>query len=126
MRHAILTCALLLAPLPPAAQEAEDTESMMQRGMELFLEGLRQEMDPALQDLRALSDQLGPAMRDFLAYIGPALGDLKDRAVDWTQYHPPEVLPNGDIILRRKEPPAEDPEAPAPSEEPEPGEQIDI
>jgi len=74
------------------------------------MEGLRGEMAPALEDLKALVDQFGPSMRSFLQEMGPAFGEMIDKVQDWTDYHPPEMLPNGDIILRKKtspEPPAE-------------------
>jgi hypothetical protein len=36
--------------------------------------------------------------------MGPALRDLMDQVGDLSAYHAPEVLPNGDIIIRRKTP----------------------
>ena len=32
------------------------------------------------------------------------LRDLLGEIEDWSDYHPPEILPNGDIIIRRKTP----------------------
>ncbi len=43
----------------------------------------------------------------------PMLRDLGERIEKLPNYYPPEVLPNGDIIIRRKPDPEEDPE-PAP------------
>jgi len=34
--------------------------------------------------------------------LGPKLDALLDKVDDWTMYELPEVLPNGDIIMRRK------------------------
>jgi hypothetical protein len=34
--------------------------------------------------------------------MGPVFKSLMDEVQDWSAYHPPEMLPNGDIILRRK------------------------
>ena len=34
--------------------------------------------------------------------MGPALETLLEAVEDFSAYHPPEVLPNGDIILRKK------------------------
>ena len=80
----------------------------MERGAELFLEGLQQEMAPALDDLRGLVDEFGPAMQGFVREMGPAFSTLLGEVQDWSRYHPPEILPNGDIILRRKaDPPNE-------------------
>lgn len=100
MRYALIIC-LALTALPAQAQE-EDGKSLMERGAELLLEGLRQEMEPALQDLRGLADQFGPAMQSFVQEMGPALADLASRVQDWSVYEAPEMLPNGDIIIRRK------------------------
>ena len=83
----------------------------MERGLNMFLEGLADEMEPALDEFRSLADEFGPALRDFAQQMGPALGDLMERIDDWSLYELPEVLPNGDIIIRRKQdaPPLDDP-----------------
>lgn len=70
----------------------------------MMLEGLLQEMEPALDDLQGLMAELQPQFRSFLEQMGPALTDLLAQVDDFTAYHPPEILPNGDIILRRKTP----------------------
>ena len=36
--------------------------------------------------------------------MGPALIELMAKIDDITAYYPPEILPNGDIIMRRKTP----------------------
>jgi hypothetical protein len=41
-------------------------------------------------------------MQQFLDEMGPALTELLDTISDWSNYAAPEVLPNGDIIIRRK------------------------
>ncbi len=79
----------------------------MEQGAELFLEGLRQEMEPALEDLLGLADQFGPAMQSFFQEMGPALAELAGEIQDWSTYEAPEILPNGDIIIRKKQPEAE-------------------
>ncbi len=101
--------------LPAAAQEQEGP-SLMERGAELFLEGLRQEMEPALEDLLGLADQFGPAMQSFLMEMGPALAELAAQIEDWSAYELPEMLPNGDIIIRKK-PPQDEPDLPLPDPE---------
>ena len=53
--------------------------SLLQEGTRLLLEGLLKE-------------------------LGPALLELQGRIIDLNAYYPPEVLPNGDIIIRRKVP----------------------
>jgi len=108
MRHAALPLVLsaaLLAGAPPAvAQEKEDGRSLMEEGAQLFWDGLRRELGPALESLRERADEMEPALRDFAERMGPALSDLMDKIDDLSAYHPPEMLPNGDIILRRKTP----------------------
>ncbi|GGH30573.1 hypothetical protein SAMN05444007_105154 [Cribrihabitans marinus] len=117
-RLAALAFAALIAA--PAQAEEPEGKSLMEQGAELFLEGLRQEMSPALEDLQDLAREFGPAMAGFLQEMGPALAELADEVKDWSVYHPPEILPNGDIIIRRKVP--EDRPDPVPEESlPEPG-----
>ncbi len=123
MKH-LMTCAVALAlsigPLWAETDKPEDSDgpSLMERGAEMLLEGLRQELDPALKDLQALTDQLGPAVSAWMEEMGPALADLMGQIDDLSQYKAPEVLPNGDIIIRRKEsaPKAERPLKPGETE----------
>ena len=117
MRHAplIVAAALAAAPLTAAAQETDEHggRSLMQDGARQFLEGLMEEMDPALEGLEGMARELGPQLRDFAGAMGPALRDMLDEVEDWSAYHPPERLPNGDIIIRRRE------DAPQPEAEPD-------
>jgi hypothetical protein len=76
----------------------------MEEGARLFWDGLRREMGPALDSLRDRAEEVEPALRDFAERMGPALAELLDKIDDLSAYHPPEILPNGDIILRRKTP----------------------
>ncbi len=95
-RISLPLAALVLAlPMAVSAQEAEDPGveeglDLLNRGTRLLLEQFMERMDPALDGLQ----------RD----LGEALGALRDRIDDLDAYHPPEVLPNGDIIIRRKQP----------------------
>ncbi|KIC25697.1 MULTISPECIES: hypothetical protein [unclassified Leisingera] len=106
MKHLILPAALLaLMSAPLSAQEAEEEgtgPSLMERGAELFWEGLRQEMAPALEDLQGMMEEIGPSMGAFLAEMGPALAEIAKEVEDWSAYELPEILPNGDIIIRKK------------------------
>jgi hypothetical protein len=81
MKPVVVATALWLSALPAAAQEADVEEGMdlLSEGTRLLLRGLLAEMEPALRDLRGALDGLNA-------------------------YHPPEMLPNGDIIIRRKTP----------------------
>ncbi|AUQ73907.1 hypothetical protein [Phaeobacter piscinae] len=108
LRGALAVAGLLMLPLAPAAQadtaptQNDEGSSLMQRGAELFWEGLRQEMAPALDDLQALADDFGPSLQGFLSEMGPALAEIANKVEDWSVYERPEILPNGDIIMRRK------------------------
>lgn len=79
--------------LAGSAASAQDAEREFEEGFNLFAEGARllmeqlmTEMLPVMRDLRGLVDDIG-------------------------NYQAPELLPNGDIIIRRKpealEPPGE-------------------
>ena len=105
-----LVTALVATPL--VAEEDSEGRSMMEDGIMLFLEGLQKQMEPTMDELQNWADDVGPALRSFMNEMGPALSDLMEQVEDWSAYHPPEVLPNGDIIIRRKTPEevAEEPE----------------
>ena len=107
MKHALsIPCIALIAALaatPLAAEEPGEGRSLMEEGLMLFLEGLQKQMEPTMDELGALADEIGPALRSFTTEMGPALRDLLEQVEDWSAYHPPEVLPNGDIIIRRKQ-----------------------
>lgn len=100
---AILTLSLGLAAAPAVA---EDQKSLMERGAEMFLRGLMTEMEPAIDDLRGFAEEIGPTLDQFTEEMGPKLGQMLSLIDDISNYAQPEVLPNGDIIIRRK------PEAP--------------
>lgn len=119
-----LVFTLLAAPV--AAQQEEDGLNLMEEGARLFLRGLMTEMEPALKELDEISREMQPLLRDFAAEMGPALGELLEQVEDWTVYHPPEMLENGDIIIRRRVP--LEPGAPEaqPAPPPDPGEKIDL
>jgi len=73
---AIIVAAVLALPLQ--AQE-ESGRDLMGEALRLFMKGLMDEMEPAMNGLEGFLDDLNG-------------------------YHAPEVLPNGDIIIRRKTP----------------------
>jgi len=112
-RFALITAAVLSFAAPLSAQEAEDDPSgmsLMERGAQMFMEGIMREMEPAMEDLKGLAETMEPDLRRFVEEMGPAFGELMGKIDDLSVYHPPEMLPNGDIILRRKTP--LDPDAP--------------
>ena len=113
--------AVALAATPLSAQEDRGL-SLMERGAELFMEGILREMAPAIEEFEGLADQMGPALRLFADEMGPKLAEILDQVEDWSAYHAPEMLENGDIIIRRKEDrPLTPPELPL-----DPAPQIDL
>lgn len=105
-----LVSLMLAAPL--MAQE-EEGSTLMERGAQLFFEGLMQEMAPALDDMAKLMEEAGPAFKEFVSEMGPKLLTMLEEVEDWSIYEAPEIQPNGDIIIRRK------PDAPDVIPEPE-------
>ncbi len=87
-----------------AESEVEDGKSLMEEGAKLLLRGIIREMEPAMDDLKRFSKEIEPGLQKFVQEMGPALGELMGKIDDITAYHPPELLPNGDIIIRRKSP----------------------
>lgn len=100
MKH-ILFASLLLVSATPASAEDEGG-SLMQEGMQMILRGLAQEMEPAIDDLQSMMKEFGPAMDQFAEELGPVLAELLQKVDSLTHYESPEILPNGDIIIRRK------------------------
>lgn len=94
----------LLATLLASPASAQEEPSLIERGAQLFFEGLMQEMSPALEEMSKLIDEAGPALQGFMVEMGPKLREVLDEVEDWSAYEAPEVLENGDIIMRRKAP----------------------
>ena len=92
----MFAASLALLPLSPAAAQSAE-EGDMQDGIDLLEEG-------AKLFLRGLMDEMEPALRQLQEGMEPALRDLMEKLDDLDAYHLPEVLPNGDIIIRRKTP----------------------
>lgn len=80
----------------PARSLAEALEDL-RAGAEALLRGWIDEVEPHLRDLepkgQALAEDMSRALRELFEPLG-GIG----------AYHPPEILPNGDIILRRRQP----------------------
>ncbi|MBD3662706.1 hypothetical protein [Sulfitobacter aestuariivivens] len=118
----IIAAIIAIALLAPAARAQAEGPSLMERGAELFLEGLLKEMQPAIEEFEGLADQMGPALRLFADEMGPKLAEILEEVEDWSAYQAPEILPNGDIIIRRK---PDHPLTP-PAEKTEPEPQIEL
>lgn len=87
MQRSALALALVLAvALPAAAQTPAPEGEEYGEGLGLIEEGAR------------------IILRRLLADMEPMMRDLAGMIDDLSAYHPPERLPNGDIIIRRKTP----------------------
>ncbi|MFT6675283.1 MAG: hypothetical protein ACJAVM_001472 [Sulfitobacter sp.] len=121
MKQLSLIFAIALLPFSVMAEEDRGL-SLMERGAQLFMEGILKEMEPAIDEFSGLAEQMGPALKNFADEMGPKLADLLDQVEDWSVYQAPEILPNGDIIIRRKpDHPLEKPDTPT-----EPAPQVDL
>lgn len=108
MKHLFLIACLAL-PVPAFAQEVdplEDSElsegfSLMEEGARLLFRGILNEMEPAIEDFSDLADELEPTLEMLSTEMGPALMELFKTLDSVRHYEAPEVLPNGDIIIRR-------------------------
>jgi len=99
-------------PPPETAPQGGMSEGLdlLGQGAQLLFRGLMSEMEPALKDMGKSLSELEPLLRDLAGKIDSV-----------AEYHMPEVMPNGDIIIRRKEPlpPPPVPEPPTPDPEAE-------
>ena len=105
MKQIVLPAALALALAIPAQAEEKSSDEgfgLMEKGARLLFEGLMQEMQPALREMEGLSESFEPALRGFVQNMGPKLGEFLEQVDDFSKYHAPEILPNGDILMRRK------------------------
>lgn len=107
MKHLILV-ACLSAPLPAFSQEAvpndddiEDGFSLLEEGAKLLFRGLLSEVEPAIDEFAGLATELEPALELFATEFGPALYEMIQTLDSVRYYEAPEILPNGDIIIRR-------------------------
>lgn len=82
----------------------DDGFSLMEEGAKLVLRGLMSEMEPALNEMEKALDDIGPALEGIGAEVGPKLRQLVAMIDDFKNYDAPEMLPNGDIIIRRNAP----------------------
>ena len=109
---ALLALALGAAPLH--AQDVTPEEpGLMERGIDMFLRGLMDEVGPEIGQ-----------MQEALKGLAPELQNLVEMMGDVQNYQPPERLPNGDILIRRK--PGAPPVPAGPEATPQGGDAIDL
>ena len=82
-RFASIFLAACLTVFPAAAQDSRED---MREGFDLLEQGTRL------------------LFQGLISEIGPALKEFENMVIDLNAYHAPEILPNGDIIIRRKVP----------------------
>lgn len=94
MKH-ISTLALTIALALPATAQDEPRNLL-----ENFAEGM----------MRDLMEDVAPEFEQLMNEMLPRLNELADALGGLSNYELPEVLPNGDILIRRKKdaPPVED------------------
>ncbi|MBT8410682.1 MAG: hypothetical protein KJP02_02650 [Octadecabacter sp.] len=81
--------------------EIEEGFSLMGEGAKLLFRGILNQMEPAIEDFTGMAQELEPALEMLASEMGPALIELM-RTLDSVRYYEaPEILPNGDIIIRR-------------------------
>lgn len=85
-----------------SASDKSEGLSLIERGAQIFLRGLMKDLEPALEDFRTMAEAFGPQMQALLLEMGPKLEALANQIDDIRNYDAPELLPNGDIIIRRK------------------------
>ncbi|MCY1127356.1 hypothetical protein OU426_10875 [Frigidibacter sp. RF13] len=95
---------LSLSAAPLAAETTAPADPSAEEGMSLIDEGIKIILRALLDDVQPKMEELQKGLDEALAEMGPALKDLLLKIDDFRNYHPPEVLPNGDIIIRRKTP----------------------
>lgn len=115
-RIAITLTSIFLATAPAMAQDVgedgvEEGFSLLEEGAKIIMRSMLDEVEPALKDLQFEFGEVLGEMEPMLRSLSAMIGDVKN-------YHAPEILPNGDIIIRRK--------SPSELAMPAPGEEIDI
>jgi hypothetical protein len=102
MRQAILTAAMVLTLSASTARAESENgriinddmvagQSLLEQGAKIFLRGLMAEVEPALDDMALALKEAEPMLRDLMGMVQ----NIND-------YHAPEMMPNGDILIRKK------------------------
>ena len=99
MKTAITLCLGTLLLTTPAFAQERDGASDLEEGMDLMTEGARRLLEGLVGEAEPRMRDLADALREF---------DFSQLDIDdLSAYHPPEKLPNGDIIIRRRRPAGE-------------------
>lgn len=95
MKHFMATISAIATIAAPAGAQdnADEGLSLMEEGAKMIMRHLMDEMGSTMEDLDNLSEQMAPALQELQQMIN-----------DLSAYEMPEMLPNGDIIIRRKTP----------------------
>lgn len=88
-----LFCALPLLAVQAENAPQKDGASLVEEGLMMLFREMLDEMEPALDELQSMGGELGPKLLELIDIIG-----------DLNEYHAPEKLPNGDILIRRISP----------------------
>ena len=102
VRHIVL-CAALALPATVQAEEApapQDSTPFFDM-IEGFLRGFLRDVEPQMRQLERGFEEMEPELERFM-----------DQMRAMTQFHPPVVLPNGDILIRRRQSGDDEDEAP--------------
>jgi len=75
---------------------------LMGRGADLIMRGIVDEMGPAIDQFGAMAADIGPAMDALTTEMGLALAELYRQIDNIRYYQAPEILANGDILIRRR------------------------
>jgi hypothetical protein len=100
MTRLTLVSAAALIALSPSARAEEDDWTEFRRMLEQF------------------SEESQAFLKEWIEEISPMMESLREKVDDLSNYEAPEVLPNGDIIIRRKPdvPPDDTPQDAPPAE----------
>jgi hypothetical protein len=103
----------------PKAESPAEALSLMERGARMLMQGILDEVGPQLGEMR---DGMGEALRE----AEPAIRNLLAMIDDLRNYEAPVMLPNGDILLHRRDGAPPPPDHHGPAQQALPGGQIEL